>query len=71
MIIKEIGGGDFGKVYLTQIQNQRNIFYATKVIDIKQYNLPQYEEYFKYLNSEIEILKRIDNKYISLILNLC
>ena len=63
-LIKEIGGGNFGKVYLTQIQNQRNIFYATKVIDIKQYNLPQYEEYFKYLNSEIEILKRIDNKYI-------
>ena len=35
-LIKEIGGGNFGKVYLTQIQNQRNIFYATKVIDIRQ-----------------------------------
>ena len=38
-LIKEIGGGNFGKVYLTQIQNQRNIFYATKVIDIKKYKL--------------------------------
>ena len=50
--IKYIGHGAFGEVYITQKIGQPNIDFATKIIDIAKC-----QEYLKYLDNEIEILK--------------
>ena len=60
-LINEIGVGAFGKVFLTRKKDQPNSYFATKVINIK--NIPN-QGYLKYLNSEIELLKRLNNNYI-------
>ena len=55
ILIKSIGRGTFGEVYLTSKQGVLKK-YATKVIEKSKYNSPKI---MKYLTNEITILKDI------------
>ena len=59
-LIKPIGKGSFGEVYLT-IKKGRNVYYATKKIERKVADQPNVQ---KYLYNELEILKQINHPNI-------
>ena len=60
LLIKFLGKGTFGEVYLTKKENSNNYF-ATKRIE-KQ--LVESEKYRKYFNNEISILKQLKHENI-------
>ena len=59
-LIKGLGKGAFGEVYLTSKQGSQEKF-ATKKIDKKYAQNPKAK---KYIDNEIKILKEIDHKNI-------
>ena len=57
-LVKFIGKGSYGKVYLTYHKNNNNETYATKIISKKKADSPGFQKYF---NNEIIILKEINH----------
>ena len=60
ILLKTIGKGNYGEVYLTQIKG-RPEYYATKKMDRKFFQTP---ENFRRLAGEIEILQMIHHENI-------
>ena len=63
-IIKTIGKGSFGIVYLTEKIGEPNVYYAIKAINIRMYQNAANKAYFQNLDREIDILKQINNKHV-------
>ena len=59
-LLRSLGKGSFGEVYLTQ-KAGRNGFFATKKIDL---TLMLVDDNLNSLNNEIKILKVINNPYL-------
>jgi len=59
-LLKCLGRGSFGEVYLTSKKGTQ-LKFATKKISKKLSNIPKFKQY---LNNEIQILKEISNEYI-------
>jgi serine/threonine-protein kinase ULK/ATG1 len=59
-LIKRLGKGSFGEVFLTT-KKGRNIYYATKKIERKIADKPEIKKYF---DNEIEILKQLNHPNI-------
>lgn len=60
-IIKKIGAGSFGEVYLTQKEKYPNMYFATKTMSS---NFALSDKYRKYFNNEIYILRNLKHKNI-------
>ena len=60
-LIKQIGKGAFGEVYLAS-KKEENVSYAVKVIDLSEYKYSR--KALRYLNNEIYLLKQVNHPNI-------